>query len=73
MKKPVRLAQMTGLESLAYEIIKQALKDYKSSASAQIFFKGLWFETLCDFLEVNPDVIRQRLKQNFNNNKGDSK
>jgi hypothetical protein len=31
--------------------------------SAKAFFDGLWFETLCDILNVDPELIRRRLKQ----------
>jgi hypothetical protein len=60
-------ADKPGLEGLAMEIIKQAVKDHKSSGykqDAKRFFNGQWFETLCDFLGADPELIRQRLKQN---------
>jgi hypothetical protein len=67
------LAKITGLERLAAEIIQQAVKDVNGVGgdnhvpqwcknSAKVFFDSQWFETLCDFLDVDPELIRQKLK-----------
>lgn len=60
--------QMVGFEGLAAEIIKLAVADYNSKNSsdkehAKTFFKGAWFEALCDLLDVEPDVIRKRIEK----------
>jgi N-acetylglucosamine kinase-like BadF-type ATPase len=69
VKAPRGPTQMAGLERLAIEIIRQAVNDYKgvwsadsiSQQEAKIFFNGSWFETLCDFLDVDPELIKQKL------------
>ena len=58
------MLNLTGFEKLACEIIKQAIRDSKNGdKEAQEFFNGLWFKTLCDFLEVEPELITKRLNQ----------
>jgi hypothetical protein len=57
---------MTGPERLAVEIIGQAARDYNTGPyqqDAKEFFGRRWFETLCDLLGADPDVIRRRIKQ----------
>jgi hypothetical protein len=60
-------------EQLATEIIKQAAKDLNGVGgdnhvpqwckdSAITFFGSPWFETLCDILNTDPDLIRKRIK-----------
>jgi hypothetical protein len=57
------LVQITGLERLACEIVKQAVIDSKNGdISAKVFLKGLWFETLCEIIKTDPDLIRQKIK-----------
>jgi hypothetical protein len=67
-------ANMPGLEGLAMEIIKQAVKDLNGVGgdnhvpqyckdSANTFFNSQWFETLCDFLDADPESIKRRTKK----------
>lgn len=54
---------------LAIDIIKKAVKDLKNEKasksdknSAKLFFKSNWFETLCMCLEVDKDIILDKIK-----------
>jgi hypothetical protein len=58
------MTKTTGPERLATEILKQAARDFKRGPhqeDAKIFFNGKWFGTLCDLLDIDPAVIRQKL------------
>jgi hypothetical protein len=60
------LGKMTGPERLAVEIIRQAARDYKAGPyqqEAEIFFAGQWFVTICDLLDIKPELIRQKLRR----------
>lgn len=54
---------------LAIDIIKRAVKDLKDKKankndknSAKLFFKSDWFETLCMCLEVDKNIILDKIK-----------
>ena len=52
-----------GHRLLAAAAIHQAVKDWKCHPSLALkqFFTSDWFELLVDYLELDPDVIRERL------------
>ena len=52
-----------GYRQLAAAIIHQAVKDWKCHPSKDLkqFFTSDWFDLLVDYLELDPDVIRERL------------
>jgi len=54
---------------LAVDIIKKAVKDLKDKKvskndrnSAKLFFKSDWFEELCICLEVDKNIILDKIK-----------
>lgn len=61
------LRRRSGWDGLAFEIVLQAVKDYKGKYTTQIemqrirkFFKSEWFKTL---VELDPDYILRKLDE----------
>lgn len=61
------LRRRSGWAGLAFEIVLQAVKDYKGKCTTQVelkrirkFFKSEWFKTL---VELDPDYILRKLDE----------
>ena len=52
-----------GYRQLAAAIIHEAVKEWKYYPSVLLkqFFLSDWFELLADYLDISPDVVREKI------------
>jgi hypothetical protein len=52
-----------GHRDLAAAILHQAVQEWKNQSNKPLrqFFASDWFDVLADYLDLDPDVVRERI------------